>query len=186
MSVIVRTSITTSELNVPIINANEAKIGKLSLENVEALSAKEAFIENLTIRELTVLENDAIGNTNSSETYETATFNEVVLKFADEFNCSYTIADDSILENSDGCKILNINFQIPTELGSRLVCRYLVLDLRNESEDTDVVTVWNNGDSIKWLYGMPDIQAGYFYVIAFQRFAKDLIVGNVAVKLGGE
>ena len=112
MSGIVRTSITTSELNVPIINANEAKIGKLSLENVEALSAKEAFIENLTIRELTVLENDAIGNTNSSETYETATFNEVLLKFADEFNCSYTIADDSILENSDGCKILNINFQI--------------------------------------------------------------------------
>lgn len=186
MSGIVRTTITTSELNVPIINANEAKIGKLSFDNIEGLTAKEAFIESLTIKELNVLEDGTSGISNTSETYEKSTFNEVVLDFRDQYNCVYTTADDSILENSDGCKILNINFQIPSDLGGKLVCRYLVLDLRNESEDTDVVTVWNNGDSIKWLYGLPDIQAGYFYVIAFQRFAKDLVLGNVVVKLGGE
>ena len=73
--------------------------------------------------------------------------------------------------------------EIPEELGAKLVCRYLVLDLRNEPTETVVATVWNGGDNIRWLYGMPDIQAGYFYVIAFQRFAKDLIIGNVSVKL---
>jgi hypothetical protein len=35
------------------------------------------------------------------------------------------------------------------------------------------------------MYGIPDIEAGYFYVLAFQRFAKDLIIGNVAVKVEG-
>ena len=131
-----------------------------TIASVQSLNATEAYIENLTIKELTVLD--------------------------DEHNGKYAIIDNSNLENSEGCKILNVHFQIPSQLGNKLVCRYLVLDFRNESEETNIVTVWDNSDSIRWTSEMPDFQGGYFYVIDFQRFAKDLIVGNVRVKLGGE
>lgn len=183
MSNISRTTVSVSEVNTPILNANEAHIAKISLDNVENLQAKEAFIENLTIKELTVLDEEVTGSTNTSETFENAIFNEVILNFSDEYNCKYTVADDSILEASDDCKLLNISLKLSDDLGSKFVCRYLVLDLRKESTDTVIATVWDNADSVKWLYGMPDIQAGYFYVIAFQRFAKDLIIGNISIKL---
>lgn len=183
MSDVTRTSISVSEVNTPLLNANIANIGKLALTDVDNLQAKQAYIEALTIKELTVLEDGTNGMDEGSETYEDASFKEINLSFADDFNCRYTVADESILESSADCKLLNINIQIPTELGSKLVCRYLVLDLRKEPVENVVATVWNGADNIKWLHGMPDIEAGYFYVISFQRFTKDLIVGNISVKI---
>ena len=183
MSDIARTTVSISAVNTPLLNANVANIGKLALTDVDNLQAIQAFIENLTIKELTVLEDENQGSSMGAESYEEAIFNEVKLSFADDYNCVYSLANETILESDVDGKLLNITMEIPEELGAKLVCRYLVLDLRKESTETNVATVWNGGDSIKWLYGMPDIQAGYFYVIAFQRFAKDLIIGNVSVKL---
>lgn len=183
MSDVSRTSISISEVNTPLLNANVANIGRLALTDVENLQAKQAYIESLTIKELTVLDDGTNGSDEGSESYENAGFNEINLSFADDFNCRYTIANENILESAEDCKLLNITLTIPEELGAKLVCRYLVLDLRNEPVDNVVATVWNGADSIKWLYGMPDIQAGYFYVISFQRFAKDLIIGNISVKI---
>ena len=157
-----------------------------TIASVQSLNATEAYIENLTIKELTVLDDEASGVSVISETYENTENKEVILNFDDEHNGKYAIIDNSNLEISEGCKILNVHFQIPSELGNKLVCRYLVLDFRNESEETNIATVWDNSDSIKWTSEMPDFQGGYFYVIDFQRFAKDLIVGNVRIKLGGE
>ena len=157
-----------------------------TIASVQSLNATEAYIENLTIKELTVLDDEASGVSVISETYENTENKEVILNFDDEHNGKYAIIDNSNLEISEGCKILNVHFQIPSQLGNKLVCRYLVLDFRNESEETNIVTVWDNSDSIRWTSEMPDFQGGYFYVIDFQRFAKDLIVGNVRIKLGGE
>ena len=185
MSDVTRTSISVSEVNTPLLNANIANIGKLALTNVENIQAKQAYIENLTIKELKVLDNDIESGDNTSESFEISSFNAVELNFADNFNCRYTLADKNILESSDGCKLLNINMIIPEELGSKLVCRYFVLDLREEPLDTVVATVWNGADNLRWLHGMPDIQAGFFYVIAFQRFSKDLVIGNISVKIEG-
>jgi hypothetical protein len=94
------------------------------------------------------------------------------------------LADHNTLTSEEGGLMLNINAEVPSELGAKLVCRYLVVDLRELSEDTVVGVTWPEFP-IKWLYGVPDIEAGYFYVLAFQRFSKDLIVGNVAVKIEG-
>lgn len=183
MSDVSRTSISISEVNTPLLNANIANIGKLALTDVENLQAKQAYIEALTIKELTVLDDGTNGSDEGSESYEDATFNEINLSFADDFNCRYTIANENILESDNDCKLLNITLTIPEELGAKLVCRYLVLDLRKEPVDNVVATVWKGADTVKWLHGMPDIEAGYFYVISFQRFAKDLIVGNISVKI---
>ena len=147
MSDIVRTTVSVSEVNTPVINANRANIGKLSLNDVENLQAKEAFIENLTIKELTVLESDSNShNTEKSETFEESTFNEVILNFADQYNCVYTTANHNILESAEDCKLLNITFDIPSEMGAKMVCRYLVLDLRKEPVENVVATVWNNAE----------------------------------------
>ena len=185
MSDIVRTTISTSTINTPLLNATVANIDKLSLNNVENFQSKQAFIDDLTIKKLTVLDEESVEtDLEKSETFEESNyFDGIVLDFADNYNCVYTTANEKMLESAEDCKILTINFNIPEILGSKLVCRYLVLDLRNEPAENVVATVWNNAINVAWLYGMPDIQAGYFYVIAFQRFAKDLIVGNVSVKL---
>ena len=183
MSDIARTTVSISAVNTPLLNANVANIGKLALTDVDNLQAKQAFIENLTIKELTVLADENQGTSMVAESYEESSFNEVKLRFDDDYNCVYSLANETILESDVDGKVLNITMELPEELGAKMVCRYLVLDLRKESADTNVAVVWNGADNVKWLYGMPDIQAGYFYVIAFQRFAKDLIIGNVSVKL---
>lgn len=181
--VITRTVINQNQVNTPLLIANEAQVSKLSLNNIENIQAKSGFIENLTIKELTVLD-EVEGNEDSSETYENATFNQVNLNFGDEYNCKYVLSDHTNLTSEDGGVMLNIEAEVPSELGAKLVCRYLVLDLRELSEDTVVGVTWSEFP-IRWLYGIPDIEAGYFYVLAFQRLAKDLIIGNVAVKIEG-
>ena len=178
---VTRTVINQNQVNTPLLVANEAQISKMSLDNIENIQAKSGFIENLTIKELTVLD-EVEGNGDSSETYENAIFNQVDLNFGDDYNCKYVLADHNTLTSEEEGLMLTINAEVPSELGAKLVCRYLVVDLRELSEDTVLGVTWPEFP-IRWLYGLPDIEAGYFYVLAFQRLAKDLIVGNVAVKL---
>jgi hypothetical protein len=181
--IVSRTVINQNQVRTPLLVANDAQINNISLDNVTSLNAKNGYIENLTIKELTVLD-EVEGNGDSSETYETAIFNQVNLNFGDDYNCKYILADHNTLTSEDGGLMLNINAEVPSELGAKLVCRYLVVDLRELSEDTVVGVTWPEFP-IRWLYGVPDIEAGYFYVLAFQRFTKDLIIGNVAVKIEG-
>ena len=181
--IVTRTVINQNQVRTPLLVANDVQFNNISLDNITSLNAKSGYIENLTIKELTVLD-ESEGNGDSSETYEPAIFNEVNLNFGDEYNCKYILADHNTLTSEEGGLMLNINAEVPSELGAKLVCRYLVVDLRELSEDTIVGVTWPEFP-ISWLYGVPDIEAGYFYVLAFQRLAKDLIVGNVAVKIEG-
>ena len=176
--IVARTVINQNQVRTPLLVANDVQFN-----NISSLNAKNGYIENLTIKELTVLD-EVEGNEDSSETYENAIFNKVNLNFGDEYNCKYVLADHNTLTSEEGGLMLNINVEVPSELGAKLVCRYLVVDLRELSEDTVVGVTWPEF-YIKWLYGVPDIEAGYFYVLAFQRLAKDLVVGNVAVKIEG-
>lgn len=179
---VAKTLLKQDEIQTPLIIANEASIGKLAITNMDS-----AYIKNLEVDILTIKDENSSTTSASdqSEVYDTASFNEIVLNFSDEYNCVYTLADETILESTIDGKLVNISFVIPEELGAKLVCRYMVLDLRNEPVTTNVGVVWPDNCNINWLYGTPDIQAGYFYVLAFQRFSKDLFVGNVAIKLDG-
>ena len=176
--IVARTVINQNQVRTPLLVANDVQFN-----NISSLNAKNGYIENLTIKELTVLD-EVEGNGDSSETYENAIFNQVDLNFGDDYNCKYVLADHNTLTSEEGGLMLNINAEVPVELGAKLVCRYLVVDFRELSEDTVVGVTWPEFP-IRWLYGVPDIEAGYFYVLAFQRLAKDLIVGNVAVKIEG-
>lgn len=182
--VIARTVINQNAVRSPLLVANEAQIDKLNLSNIDNLQAKSAYIDNLTIKELVVLEEEG-GNSDSSETYEPSSFNRVTLNFRDEDNCKYTTANHETLTSDGEAMILEIEANVPTELGTKLVCRYLVLDLRELDPAVPVGVAWPD-INIKWLYGLPDIEAGYFYVIAFQRFAKNLFIGNVSIKIEGD
>lgn len=176
--VVTRTVINQNEVRTPLVVANDIKFN-----NISSLIVKNGYIESLTVKELTY-DDEVEGNEDSSETYENAIFNQVNLNFGDDYNCKYVLADHNTLTSEEGGLMLNINAEVPSELGAKLVCRYLVVDLREISEDTAVGVTWPEFP-IRWLYGTPDIEAGYFYVLAFQRFTKDLIIGNVAVKIEG-
>ena len=76
---------------------------------------------------------------------------------------------------------LNVNINCQDELGKKLVCRYLVIDLRNMDDARNIVTVFP--ENIRWSSQVPVIQANQFYVISFQRFAKDIIVANLQINL---
>lgn len=190
MSGIVRTYISSAEVNTPKLNANELNIDKFTTVTADSINSPIGFISELTVDKLIVRDDTAEGNNVGNETYEEASFQGITLDFNDDFNGKYLIANQMVLENAEDCKFLNINFNVPEEIATRLTCRYLVLDLREEPEDTDVVAIYPDDTDttwkLRWLYGAPDIQAGYFYVIAFQRLAKDIIVGNVTLKLSNE
>ena len=76
---------------------------------------------------------------------------------------------------------LNVNINCQDELGKKLVRRYLVIDLRNMNGGRNIVT--NFPENIIWSSQIPVIQANQFYVISFQRFAKDIIVANLEINL---
>ena len=187
MSGIAKTLINVSEINTPTLNANVANIGKISLFDVDNINCKTGYIENLTIKELTVLEDEVNNNTDSAETYEDAIFSNINVNFDDAYNCKYLRADKNVLVNDSDCKHLTIDFTVPENLGAKLTCRYLILDMREEPTETDIVAFYPDDTDttwkLRWLYGTPDIQAGYFYILAFQRVANDLIIGNVAIKI---
>lgn len=187
MSGIAKTLINVSEINTPTLNANVANIGKISLFDVDNINCKTGYIENLTIKELTVLEDEVNNDTDSAETYEDVIFSNINVNFDDAYNCKYLRADKNALVNDSDCKHLTIDFTVPENLGAKLTCRYVILDMREEPTETDIVAFYPDDTDttwkLKWLYGTPDIQAGYFYILAFQRVANDLIIGNVAIKI---
>lgn len=76
---------------------------------------------------------------------------------------------------------LNVQISCSEELGKKLVRRYLVIDLRNMDDERNIVTIFP--ENIIWSSQIPVIQANQFYVISFQRFAKDVIVANVEINL---
>lgn len=180
---IVRTLINQEAVNTPILNANIANIGEFPTLNVGDLLSQTAYIKDLTIDKLTVNDENSDANGESAETYEEVGFADITLDFADSNNCKYLMANHTHLTSNEDGLMAVINFDVPP-MGAKLVCRYLVLDLRELSEDTVVGVTWPEAP-IKWLYGMPDIQAGYFYVLAFQRFGENFIIGNVAIKVEG-
>lgn len=177
---VAKTLLKNNEIQTPLLTANSLSVGSLSITNMDS-----AYIKNLTVDSITVNDGETSSATESSETYESATFNEINLNFNDEYNCAYMMANEESLTSDIDGYLANIKITAPSELGAKLVCRYLVLDLRNLSKETVVGVVWPENYNIRWLYGTPDIQGGYFYVIAIQRFANDLFIGNVAVKLDG-
>lgn len=176
------TLISRNQVTTPLLVSNEAEIGRLVVNDLVNLQAKEAYIESLTIKEMTVLDEEN-GNGDSNESYENASFNEVVLNFGDNYNCKYTTTNSNNLKSQDGGLILDIDFEVPAELGAKLVCRYLIIDLRNTSPETNIGVEWPENHNIHWMHNVPDLVGGYFYVWAFQRLAKDLIVGNVSIKI---
>jgi hypothetical protein len=76
---------------------------------------------------------------------------------------------------------LNVNINCPEELGKKLVRRYLVIDLRGMDDTRNIVTIFP--ENIRWSSQIPVIQANNFYVISFQRFAKDIVVANLEINL---
>lgn len=178
-TIISKNSIRTHTLNADEINAKALNIG-----NLGSIAVNCATIKELTVDVLNINDGETSSATENSETTETTHFNTINLNFADDYNCVYMMADHtSLTSNIDGYE-LNIDFTVPS-MGSKVVCRYLVLDLRELDGTLPMMTIWPDF-GIKWLYGVPDIQQGYFYVLAFQRFAEDLIIGNVAVKIEGD
>lgn len=179
------TLISRNQVSTPLLVSNEAEIGRLVVSDLVNLQAKEAYIESLTIKEMTVLDEEN-GNGDSNETYEEAIFGKVILNFGDNYNCKYTTTNSSNLVSKDGGLVLDLDFEVPTDLGSKLVCRYLIIDLRDTSPDLDIGVIWPENHNIHWMHNVPNLVGGYFYVWAFQRLTKDLIVGNVSIKIAGE
>lgn len=182
-TIVTSTIISQRAVSTPTINTNNLNAYSLNFYKLGSLTAETGYIKELTVDVLNINDGETDSSTENSETTEQAQFGEVNLNFADEYNCVYMMAGHNILtSNTDGYE-LNINFTVP-QMGSKVVCRYLVLDLREIDYSYNLLTTWPE-IGINWLYGTPDIQAGYFYVLAFQRFAEDLIIGNVAVKIEG-
>lgn len=187
MTDIVKTSISISEINTPKINANELNVKSFGVLNSTSINTESGYIKNLTVDSITVNTGENEGNEIGNETYENSIFGDITLNFDDAYNGKYLVANPSSLISEETVKILEVKFNVPEELGSRLTCRYLVVDLREEALGTDIIPIYpddtNTNWKLKWLYDAPELEAGYFYVLAFQRLAKNLIVGNVAVKV---
>lgn len=184
---ITKTTISISEVNTPKLNANEININNFGTLNSDSLNSETAYIKNLLVDTLSINDGEINGNTIGNETYETAIFDDVTLKFDDSYNGKYLFVDHTALFSDETTKVLYVNFDVPSNLGSRLTCRYLIVDLRNAALGDSITTVYPDDSEttwkLKWLYGAPGLEPGYFYVIAFQRLSKDLIVGNTAVKI---
>ena len=105
----------------------------------------------------------------------------IILKFDDNLDNTYLMCSETDLIDTTDYLELNVNINCSEELGKKLVRRYLVIDLRNMTDTRNIVTIFP--ESIIWSSQIPVIQANQFYVISFQRFAKDVIVANVEINL---
>ena len=140
-----------------------------------AILSNEANINNITALSIDISD-ETDGNEVTNESYDLAQGQEVELEFHDIHNGRYLMADESNIFDST----LEVTFNIPAEMGEKLVCRYLVLDFRKV--EGFVTVVWPERSELKWLYGLPTLESGNFYVIVFQRFKEDLILGNLAIQ----
>ena len=144
-----------------------------------AILSNEANINNITALSIDISD-ESDGNEITNETYETVQGQgEIELSFYDAHNGRYLVADETSLVDST----LDIHFNVPGAMGEKLVCRYLVLDFRKV--EGSITVVWPERADLGWVYGLPTLEGGNFYVIAFQRFKQDLILGNIAVQYKG-
>ena len=67
---VAQTFINQTQVSTPLLIANEVKLGSLTLDNVDNIQAKTGYIENLTIKELTVLDEEVEGADAGSESYD--------------------------------------------------------------------------------------------------------------------
>ena len=140
-----------------------------------AILSNEANINNITALSIDISD-ESDGNEITNETYEIAQGQGLELSFYDAHNGRYLVADETCLVDST----LEVRFNVPGVMGEKLVCRYLVLDFRNF--EGSITTVWPDRTDLAWISGLPTFEGGNFYVIAFQRFKEDLILGNLAVQ----
>lgn len=169
-------------------------LGALSLALSLSLEEKAALQQlvqgSLTVKEITIIDDDANAVSLLSENYEEISDSEnyeeieddgIVLNFDDSFDNTYLMCSETDLVDATDYLELDVNINCPEELGKKLVRRYLVIDLRNMDDERNIVTIFP--ENIRWSSQMPVIEANNFYVISFQRFAKDLVVANLEINL---
>lgn len=162
----------------------DESLGALSLALSLTLEEKAALQQlvqgSLTVKEITIADDD--NNTISLlEEDDKEIESGIVLKFDDSLDNTYLMCSETDLIDATDYLELNVNINCQDELGKKLVCRYLVIDLRNMDDARNIVTVFP--ENIRWSSQIPVIQANQFYVISFQRFAKDIIVANLQINL---
>lgn len=109
----------------------------------------------------------------------------IEINFGDAYNGRYFIVNSENLHTDDedeNVRVIDALFNIPEKMETKLVKRYLVIDLRNIEQTTTLVTSFPD-DKITWLGETPSIQCGHFYLISFQRFSDDLIIGQQIISL---
>lgn len=150
--------------------------------------AEKTVLENLvqgslTVKEITIIDDDANAVSLLSENYEENEDEDegIILKFEDSLDNTYLMCSETDFVDATDYLELNVNINCPEELGKKLVRRYLVIDLRNMDDERNIVTIFP--ENIRWSSQTPVIQANNFYVISFQRFAKDLVVANLEINL---
>ena len=160
-------------------------LGALSLSlslSVEEKAALQQLVQgSLTVKEITIVDDDANAVSLLSENYEEIEDEGIVLKFEDSLDNTYLMCSEKDLVDATDYLELNVNINCPEELGKKLVRRYLVIDLRDMEDSRNIVTIFP--ENIRWSSQMPVIEANKFYVISFQRFAKDLVVANLEINL---
>ena len=165
----------------PLISKRELDEALETLISPAEKTALENLVQgSLTVKEITITDDD--NNTISLlEEDDKEIESGIVLKFDDSLDNTYLICSETDLIDTTDYLELNVNINCQDELGKKLVCRYLVIDLRNMDDARNIVTVFP--ENIRWSSQIPVIQANQFYVISFQRFAKDIIVANLQINL---
>ena len=164
----------------PLISKRELDEALETLISPAEKTALENLVQgSLTVKEITIADDN---NTISLlEEDDKEIESGIVLKFDDSLDNTYLMCSETDLIDATDYLELNVNINCQDELGKKLVCRYLVIDLRNMDDARNIVTVLP--ENIRWSSQIPVIQANQFYVISFQRFAKDIIVANLQINL---
>lgn len=151
------------------------------LTEQEKAALQQLVQGSLTVKEITIIDDNANAISLLSENYEEIEDEGIVLKFEDSLDNNYLMCSEKDLVDATDYLELNVNINCPEELGKKLVRRYLVIDLRNMQDERNIVTIFPEG--VRWISQIPIIEANKFYVISFQRFAKDLVIANLEINL---
>lgn len=151
------------------------------LTEQEKAALQQLIQGSLTVKEITIIDDNANAISLLSENYEEIEDEGIVLKFEDGLDNNYLMCSEKDLVDATDYLELNVNINCPEELGKKLVRRYLVIDLRNMEDERNIVTIFPEG--VRWISQIPIIEANKFYVISFQRFAKDLVIANLEINL---
>lgn len=163
----------------PLISKRELDkaLVPLSLSAEEKAALQQLVQGSLTVKEITIIDDDANTVSLLSENYEEVENDGIVIVFEDSLDGNYLMCSENNLRDATDYLELNVEMNYPEELGKKLVRRYLVVDLRSMEDDRNIVTIFP--ESLRWGTEIPVIKEKGFYVISFQRFAKDLIFAKV-------